>query len=708
MSFEIFPKWDEMLSHCDLIWNQLPKSWGEGALTGNGLLGANIYSRSGRGISWHIGRTDVYQKVEDRGTNGKYRLPIGRLDLKTKGKIKDCSMRLNLYDAEVTCKLTTECGEIEWRTFTHAEQMVQVIEWRASEEEQELQWEWVPDEAINPRILFHSTPEGGYYPCPEPVINPHIQYEQNQRGIDVWFQALAEGGGYATGIRNVSDIGAGTIYVSVGLSDSKDTAILETVDAIHASEKQGMQLLLESHQDWWHRYYPASYLKVPDQRINAFYWMQMYVLASATRADRPALDLMGPWFEVTPWPAIWWNLNIQLSYSPIYTANRLELGESLCRLLDHAQEALINNVPASYRYDAAAIGRVSSFDCVSPVTDEHGNLLWTVFYYWEQYRYSMDDEMLREHVYPLLRRSVQYYIHLLTEGEDGRYHLPVSVSPEYAIPAANTNYDLSLLRWGCETLLASCKRLDIQDEGIERWRDVLNRLVDYPVDETGYMIGTDVPLLESHRHYSHLMMIYPLSLVHYEQEENRALIEHSLEHWLSLPELFAGFSWTGAASLYAAIGKGNRSLHYLRQLLDRELQFNTLYKEKGPCLETPLSGAASLQEMLLQSWGDTIRVFPAVPDEWPDIVFHQMRAEGAFLVSAVREQGATRFIRIRSLAGEPCNLLTDMKLPLQAALLDENANLEPKNDRIISLLETEGNYTRIELDIKKGEELVIW
>ncbi len=88
-----------------------------------------------------------------------------------------------------------------------------------------------------------------------------------------------------------------------------------------------------------------------------------------------------------------------------------------------------------------------------------------------------------------------------------------------------------------------------------------------------------------------------------------------------------------------------------------------LYTEAGPCIETPLSGAASLNDMLLTSWGGKIRVFPGVPAAWHDVTFHKLRAEGAFLVSAVRWQDKLQFIRIESLAGEPCRLVTDMSNP---------------------------------------------
>jgi len=39
-------------------------------------------------------------------------------------------------------------------------------------------------------------------------------------------------------------------------------------------------------------------------------------------------DLMGPWYKDTRWPAIWWNLNTQMLYSPSPVANRLEMAET--------------------------------------------------------------------------------------------------------------------------------------------------------------------------------------------------------------------------------------------------------------------------------------------------------------------------------------------------------------------------------------------
>jgi hypothetical protein len=101
---------------------------------------------------------------------------------------------------------------------------------------------------------------------------------------------------------------------------------------------QGKILGGEMRLDLWNAEVPPAmvarvlaggFVSMPDTRMEGFYHIQMYKMASATRPGRPALDLMGPWFRTTPWAKIWWNLNIQLAYWPQLTGNRMELGESL-------------------------------------------------------------------------------------------------------------------------------------------------------------------------------------------------------------------------------------------------------------------------------------------------------------------------------------------------------------------------------------------
>jgi hypothetical protein len=186
---------------------------------------------------------------------------------------------------------------------------------------------------------------------------------------------------------------------------------------------------------------------------------------------------------------------------------------------------------------------------------------------------------------------------------------------------------------------------------------VLANLAPYPRNNNGLMLGQGRPFAESYRNYSHLLAIYPLHLLAPDRPADRRLMEDSLRNWVSRPATFRGFSYTGAASIYATLGSGDQALDCLHMLLDKFVLPNTFSPTNGgPMLDSPISGITSLQEMLLQSWGGRLRIFPAVPQAWSDVWFSTLRAEGAFLVSASRHGGQTEWVKVQSLAGGPCGL----------------------------------------------------
>src|SRR6266536_3671095 len=614
----------------------------------------------------------------------------------TAGTLTGGTVRLALWDAEASGTVTTDRGDIRWRSFTATAPSAIVIVLEGRGGERAVALDWVPAVARPPRKVARKEAFAPEDLHPPPTVT-------RSRAEVTSVQPFIGGGAHAESIRR----GKGNVfYVSIGYGNTDREALAEARAATREAARLGLPRLVAAHRQWWHAYYPASFLSFPDARLEAYYWIQIYKLGSAMRADGPILDLNGPWFNATPWPAIWWNLNIQLTYSPLFRSNRLDLAESLFRNLDRNRQALIDNVPERLRPDAAAIGRSSGPDLVRPVdlraaqsdaAHEMGDLPWTLYYYWLHYRYQMDDRILRERVYPLLRRAMGNYLAYSERGEDGRFHLPATHSPELAT-MADANYDLALLRWGLETLIASTDRLRIDDPLLPRWRDVRANLTPFPSDSAGLMVGRDRPWKESHRHYSHLLAIYPLGLIAPNQPQQRALVEKSLSTWERDIALFRGYSFTGGAAMHAWLGQGDTALARLNQYLDapRYMEPNTFYAEAGPVIETPLSAATSIQELLLQDWGAALRVFPALPSVWPEAAFDRLRADGAFLVSAVRHSGRTSWVRIESLAGQPCRLVV---ADWDAAVVRAQTGPAPSLTRV--------EAGRFVLELAKGASVVL-
>ena len=682
--------WAAFLARQDLVWDRLPARWHEGAFVGNGLVGSMIYT-SDRGLGWDVGRSDV----TDRGS----RLAIGRFTLITQGDVVGGTMRLSLWDAEAAGIVKTTRGEIRFRSFTHAGDPVTVVELRPSSGERQCVFEFDGEPAIPARTVYKKEKVKESERNPEPE-------EGRAGGLDYVLQRFKAGGGYALAWGEKAVAGGARVFAfTVDAARDRPPTENAPVGLVHGFLNRPLSTLVETHRAWWHDYWRQSFVSFPDSRLESFYWIQLYKLGSATRSGRPAIDLMGPWFRTTPWPKIWWNLNIQLTYWPVYASNKLELGRSLTDMLDAGSAALSQNVPEPYRSDSAAIGRATSYDCRGGVWGEHGNLLWALHNYWLQYRYEGDKTMLRERLYPLLKRAVAYYLHILEKGDDGTLHVPMGISPEYPQKARDTNYDLSLLRWGLKTVLATRERLNVAESAERSWRETLRKLAPYPVDgKTGYMIGADVPFARSHRHFSHLLMVYPLHLVDPGSAADRPLIEKSLAHWIGFEGALQGYSFTGSAAMYAWLGNGDRAVELMEELLVRFVKPNTMYLEAGPVIETPLAGAATINEMLLQSWcmdpfGTHIRVFPAVPSSWRDVTIHDMRAEGAFLVSAVRRGGVTRFVRVKSLAGNPCRIVTSLPGAVGA--------VGRRTFAVSAGLDANGNGITT-VDLQKGEQVVLY
>ena len=676
--------WAQFLARHDLVWERLPSKWTEGAFIGNGLLGSMIFTQDGA-LRWDVGRSDVCDHqtpTEGRGHNlgGYYRarLYIGHFLLKPTGKITGGAMRLTLWDAETTGTIQTDQGSIAWRAFVPTGENAIVLEFTTTGQEHQFTWEWNADVSSSPRKLFGrpGTPED-YLSNPPPTTT--------QAGdVHLCTQTMRAGGEYDTAWRDVSTApNTRRITISVGYSPEDARARTEAVLSVQRASEHSLEQMAAAHRAWWHSYYPQSFLSIPDTRLESLYWIQMYKFASATRADRPAMDLYGPWLTTTAWPYTCWNMNEQVTYFPVYTANRLELGESLCRMLDDNTENLSLNVPPEYQSDCAAIFTATSHDCRGDVGPEIGNLPWALHNYWRQCRWAGDEARLRDKLYPVLKRAMTFYTRQLVQGDDGKLHLPTTTSPEYG-PAPDCNYDLSLLRWGLGVLMETAEKWHLAEPQMDHWKQVLATLTDYPTDETGLMIGRGVPLAHAHRHFSHLLMIFPLRTMHWNQPENRALIQKSLTHWMTVPGPDRlGFTYLGAASICASIGQGTEALGYLNTALDHTIYPNTMYIEG--CIESPFGMCESVQDMLLQSWGGTIHVFPGVPDAWEDVTFHQLRAEGAFLVSATRHAGQTQWIHIQSLVGEPCRLHPGLTGPVSFWRRGRQSRVTPEADGTLAL-----------------------
>lgn len=695
----------DFLSSQDPVWEQLPRQWNEGAFVGNGQLGMMVYATLDKNrVDFHLGRQDVtdHRKAPDRKTSmGVYganvmwdfpRLDIGRMALHPAGRIQDGTMRIDLWNAEITGTIITDLGKIGFRAFTPRDRMVQVIEIQSTETSSDgkparWKWEFLPGNPASPRaqVFPKQAEETRYVTNPNPVIT-------EQKGKAVCIQSLKAGGDYATAWHETSPIGkpSGTLLVTT--ANEVPASGKSAPAAIRQIEEASLVPIgthIEKHRRWWHEFYQKSFITIPDARMQSFYWIQLYKLASASREGGPAVDLFGPWFRVSQWPGIWWNLNIQLTYWPVYASNHLELGTNYLDTVDT-------------HFDSLLKGFIQSSTL--------GDFAWAMHNYWWQLRFAGDWNGIETRWKPKAKAVLKGYLPRLKPNASGMLELAEMGSPEYhgfkTYP--NTTYNLAILRWLLNSLLeADARSGKAPDPDAAEWKRILTQLIPYPTDDNGLRIASNQAVDMSHRHYSHLLGLYPLYQLDPHSEADRELVVRSVKHWHKIGggKALAGYSFTGGTSLYASLGMGNEARDMLHQFLTgnigiSELLPNTFYVESGgrnPVIETPLSAASATLDMLIQSWGGKIRVFPAMPDGWKDASFYQLRTMDGFLVSASQKDHQTEWIHIFSEAGEPCIL----RMPDWAGAMDlrqsKPGGAKPKQI-------APGEW---QIDLKKGEDTYV-
>jgi len=712
--------WADYMARQDPVWDRLPADYFEGAFVGNGLFGAILFQDDVKPntLRLEIGRSDVYDHRTDgtRLGHAKIRLPIGQLLLTPVGKILKADLRTDLWNAEIRGDLKTAAGTVSFRCFVPSGEEVIVLNLKTTGGEDRAECVLRPQQGDSQRHVLRPLRDKGFVYVPNP---PWRTGKTN--GMEVVTQPLLAGSDYSTAWTEVVESKHSRrflVTVANPYAANTNRAFVSKSAALEVLEgyrKKSVVQMESAHRAWWHAFYPASFVSVPEARLESFYWIQLYKLASATRADGPVIDLMGPWFKPSIWAALWMNLNVQLTYSTLGMANHLDLADPLFRLIERHQDQLAANVPESFRSDCSAVANPVGWDELSaPVfltvetnSPQAMNLIvlpWLMREFYQHNQFSMDETRLRDTIYPLLRRTFNVYLRILHLGEDGRYHVPYTYSDEYG-NAPDTSLNLALAKWGFQVLIATAQRLQIADPLLPRWRELLAKMADYPVDPaTGIMIGDGVPFAKTHRHYSHLFAIWPLGLMNADsQPDQLPLMRQSIQHFTGLTGDNCMFKYTGASSLWAALGDGDNALKWLDrslEILPRKVPVptvgpNTLYSENGwPTFESPVAASRNILDMLLQSGSGTIRVFPALPTGWRDAAFCHLRAEGAFLVSALRQAGKTRWVEVESLAGEPCVIQTGFEGAIRL-----------EGPKTASLRQREG---LIELTLKRGERVVLY
>ena len=741
--------WASFLGRSDPTWTQPPTEWYDSAFVGNGKLGAMVrVAEDGTTLKVDVGSSAVwddrmpgepFSAVPDNMECNRPRLPLGSLELSDFSVLNTTDsfrMKIGLHDAEVAGAAddvdAAYGGRIAWRVFAHAvyaEADVLAVELTHTTNRGPAasttmpSWRFLPADANRPWASRACLRAGDNFTKNPPCLNATAAPGPGNATAQLFTQRHLSGKEHSTAVLAIpgtpysSQTATATatatttttrtdvLYVSTSSVLPAGEGDAAALGAVRAAASAGLAALTASHRAWWHAYYPTgAFVTLAAPTVEAFYWIQMYKIASATRADRELFDLMGPWgVQPTSWPDVHWDLNLQMAHWVFFGANRVDLARSLTSRLAANTPTLINNVPPAWRADSAAAPSDSSSPlmlqscgaigglayngtCLTAAGAKPtatGNLLWAMQQWHNVYRYNGFDRTELAALFPLLARAVTYYTHIThleeeekeeeeEEEEEGgggpgggggggagaaTLHINATVSPEYGAPT-DANYDISLLKWGLAAVLdAAAKGLPaaLHHPSLATWQRMNATLVGYQTDAaTGFLIGRGMPLAHGHRHFSHLMMLFPLKQLDLDGDPAAvALAERSLDHWLGAGDLH-GFSFAAASPMNVMLGRREGAFANISHLFEAYITPNTMYYEGKayPCGETPPAAASAIMDWLVMEWGGVVRVFAGVDDAAVrDAAFDRLLAPGGFELTGRRAGGVTDFVAVTNAHG---------------------------------------------------------
>ncbi|MEO5945003.1 MAG: glycoside hydrolase family 95-like protein [Ferruginibacter sp.] len=733
----------QSISENSLVFTKLASRWDEAMPLGNGWLGELVWQNKNN-VRISLDRIDLwddrpmpeidqlkfkwvvqqvqknkYDTVQKLGDDpyDKYpapsKIPAAALEFNCSSFGKVIFNELDIQKA--ICKVKFENGA-SLTTFVHATQEIGYFEFDNLPNSRE----GINEDALIPELIAppYNTTFAGL------DDNSHsgeglqtLHYKEGnilKTSHSVRYHQPTWGGNYYEVLVNWKRISATSIIGEWTISINKK-AILPSINRINSSKS-----VLASHLLWWRNFWNRSSVNIPDSQLQKQYYLEMYKLGCVARNNTPPISLQAIWTadngNLPPWKGdIHNDLNTELSYWPLYTANHLEEAASftnwLWKVKDQNKKWTKNyfgidglNVPGVTTISGKEMGGWIQYS-MSLTT-----AAWLSHHFYQQWKYSMDKKFLLEKCKPYFDEVNEYFQKILIlDPETKKYKLPLSSSPEINDNDITawfhqwTNYDLSLVKSFYNEYAEIIKTVSgKQTLQVERMQNLLPAL---NTDSSGLTISPGFPLEYSHRHMSPYMGIYPLDLLSVDNAGDNIIIDKSLQHIQQEgTRAWCGYSFSWMANIYARTKHADSAEKMLTIFASNFCSSNSFHlngDQKGGqysgftyrpfTLEGNFAFAQGIQEMLLQSHGDVIQIFPAVPKSWKNISFTNLRAEGAFLISAKQENGVPTEVKIEAEKGG----LLQLKQPFKTFYFDaKNKKYLMKNDILL-------------IEMKRGEEIIL-
>ena len=493
---------------------------------------------------------------------------------------------------------------------------------------------------------------------------------------------------------------------SVSLEEGLNSKVSQVLSVSEPLSNSGFAASLDSSERVWKEYWDKSGVILDDDLLEKIWYHNLYFFNCAVKdgVNTPGLFANWSYNDIgTAWHGDYhMNYNTQQPFWLTFSSNHLEKNLSYVNLVEFLYPLSRNwakeyyNLPGAYfPHSAYPVDMTMNSYPVPDWGWEICETPWTVQGLWWHYLYSGDTEYLRTRAYEPVKAAVEFLVAYMKRPEargpqwnDTKYHIFPTIPPElYALrPGFKYNYDctvdLTLVKFIFKAFQDAAKVLGRENEEQKLLSDVRDILNNYPEYPTANSERYGKVLVSVPGEHSQVVYNVPNALITVFPGEDHGLHSDSatlelLKNTLRNQQNEGGndlvFRNLQAVRIgMLDIGKFKRQINYCLlpngTASDRAMQVHGRYEDRGNYGFMDKMGIwfenfalpVVINECLMQSYDGTIRLFPNWPTE-KDAEFHNLRAAGAFLVSATLEKMKVRGIEITSEAGGRLKILLPWK-----------------------------------------------
>lgn len=447
------------------------------------------------------------------------------------------------------------------------------------------------------------------------------------------------------------------------------------LNRIKNTNQNSVVTLMQQHNKWWDTYWDKSSITIQDTVLMKAYYQGLYTMAACSRDPKFPPGIFG--WTTTDTPA--WNGDYHLNYNfqaPFYalsSSNRLEQsvphdaplldfmprGEWYAKNVTNTQGILypvgIGPMGIEVTRNHPAHLNTKDMEEGGLFLGQRSNAAYGLINMAQQWRCTYDNTYGKK-IYPYALAVVDFWEDYL-KFENGRYVIYGDAIHEGSGNDKNPILSLGLIRNALDLIIDLSSTLKIDENKQAKWKDILGKLSDFPIQiRNGKKVFryTEVGTDWWDGNGLGIQHIYPSNAITLDSNEELLTVSKNtideMQRWQDTN--------TSNSFFVAAIRVGYDSsviineLHkYALHTYPNGFQLNNPHGIENSCTVTN-----ALNEMLCMSAGNNIRLFGGFPKN-KNASFKNIRAWGAFLVSASLTNEIVSDVKVRSEKGRLCNII---------------------------------------------------